>query len=227
MLKNRSYETELLDADNIPKKDLFQNLSELHTINKLLGGYKITFKGLSKILKKNKKTVIADIGSGGGDTLKEIYKWNKGRYDLKLFGIDLKQDCIEYSVSNNPNNDITFICDDYRNAHNHIEKIDILHACLFCHHLNENDIVDLIKFAQNHKITLLINDLERNPFAYYSIKILTRIFSKSYLVKNDAPLSVWRGFKTSEWKSMIKKSGAKNFVLQKKWAFRHLVIVYA
>ena len=87
--------------------------------------------------------------------------------------------------------------------------------------------MELIKFAQANKSTLIINDLERNAVAHYSIKLLTKLFSKSYLVKNDAPLSVLRGFKKTEWKNIIQQSRAKNFSIKYKWAFRHQVIIYA
>lgn len=228
MFKLRSYTKELLDADNIPDEDLYQNLKELDVINALLGGYKMTFSALKKVLKKNKEYTIVDIGSGGGDTLKRIFKWNQTEnFNLKLYGIDLKQTCVNYSSNVNPNTEIKFICDDYRNIYNHLPKVDIIHACLFCHHLTEMEISELIKFSQANKSTLIINDLERNAFAHYSIKYLTRFLSKSYLVKNDAPLSVLRGFKMKEWKKLIKESGAKHYTINYKWAFRHEVIIYA
>jgi len=228
MFKNRSKRLELLDADEIPEMDLFQNLKELHFINKFLGGYRITFDGLKKIIKNDREYTLIDIGSGGGDTLKEINVWRKtNKYKINLVGIDLKQTCINYSLQNEEINEITFICDDYLNALKHINNIDIIHASLFCHHLSEDKIIELIAFAQKAKATLLINDLERNPIAYYAIKFLTSLFSSSYLVKNDAPLSVLRGFKKREWKNIIEKSNATNYSLKNMWAFRHQVIIYA
>jgi 2-polyprenyl-3-methyl-5-hydroxy-6-metoxy-1,4-benzoquinol methylase len=227
MFNKRSDTKELLDGENIPKADLYQNLRELDTINNLLGGYNITFNALKKVLSKNEQLTLVDIGSGGGDTLKRIQSWNtKHGFNLKLYGIDLKQVCVDYSVENN-NSDITFICDDYRNIKKHISQVDIIHACLFCHHLTEQEIIDLVKFCHHNKITLVINDLESNIFAYYGIKILTTLFSKSYLVKNDAPLSVLRGFKKADWKSIIIETGAKKYSIKNKWAFRHEIIVYA
>ena len=227
MFKTRNHNKELLDGEHIPETDLFLNLKELHAINKWLGGYKISMNAFKKVLIHKNEFVILDIGSGGGDFLKEVSKWNlKFKFNLKLYGIDIKQSCINYSVQNNPLANISFICDDYRNAFNHITKVNIIHACLFCHHLNEKELVELILFCTKHKITLIINDLERNRFAYYAIKILTRMFSKSYLVKNDAPLSVLRGFKRSEWNAILKKAGAKIYSLKNKWAFRHQIIVY-
>jgi len=228
MFKNRSKRLELLDADEIPEMDLFQNLKELHFINKFLGGYRITFDGLKKIIKNDREYTLIDIGSGGGDTLKEINVWRKtNKHKINLVGIDLKQTCIEYSMRDEHFSEIKFICDDYLNALKHINNIDIIHASLFCHHLSEDKIIELIAFAQKAKATLLINDLERNPIAYYAIKFLTSLFSSSYLVKNDAPLSVLRGFKKREWKNIIEKSNATNYSLKNMWAFRHQVIIYA
>jgi SAM-dependent methyltransferase len=227
MFKNRSYTKELLDGDSISSQDLFQNLKELNTINNLLGGYRISFNALKKVVVKTKPLVFVDIGCGGGDTLKQIQNWSrKYNYNLKLVGVDLKPVCIDYSVKNN-NSEIEFICDDYKNVLHHISKVDVIHACLFCHHLTEDEIVGLIKFCKSHHITLIINDLERNPIAYYAIKFLTQLFSKSYLVKNDAPLSVLRGFKKSEWERIIKQAEVNDYSINYKWAFRHEVIVYA
>jgi 2-polyprenyl-3-methyl-5-hydroxy-6-metoxy-1,4-benzoquinol methylase len=227
MLKYRSTQKELLDADDIPTADLFQNLKELDTINTLLGGYNITFSALKKIIEPRKFYTLIDIGCGGGDTLKHIKKWQtKKHLNLNLVGIDLKPVCIEYANQQNPAQNIHYICDDYRNMFQHVDNIDIIHACLFCHHLTETQLIELIRFALERGITLIINDLERNPIAYYAIKTLTHLFSKSYLVKNDAPLSVARGFKKKEWIAIINKAGATHFSVKNKWAFRHEIIIY-
>jgi hypothetical protein len=227
MFRIRSTQKELLDAEVIPDADLFQNLKELHVINSLLGGYQISLNALKKIDLKNQTYTLVDIGSGGGDTLKTIFKWaQKNKIQLKLYGIDLKSTCVNYANQNEPNASLNFICDDYRNIHLHVNEVSIIHASLFCHHLSSIQIIELIQFAIKHKAILIINDLERNRFAYYAIKYLTKVFSKSYLVKNDAPLSVLRGFKKKEWIEMIQLAGAKNYSVKNKWAFRHEVIVY-
>lgn len=228
MLNARSTKKELLDGENIPEKDLFLNLKELDTINTLLGGYNISLSALKEISKDNNRYSLVDIGCGGGDTLKHIYKWTqKSKATILLTGIDIKPVCIEYARANTKELPITYICDDYRQLYTHTEKVDIIHACLFCHHLNEMQLVELVQFALKHKAILVINDLERNPIAYYSIKWITQLFSKSYLVKNDAPLSVARGFKKEEWEDILVRAGATNYTVKNKWAFRHQVIVYA
>ena len=227
MLKYRSDKNELLDGDHIPHEDLFQNLKELDTINTLLGGYKISLSALNTVIQNEKPYTLVDIGCGGGDTLKYIFKWNKNaKKNISLVGIDIKPVCIKYATSNTAALPIRYICDDYRCLYKHESSVDIIHASLFCHHLTEEQLIELVKFALKHKAILIVNDLERNPIAYFSIKWLTQLFSKSYLVKNDAPLSVARGFKKREWEVILSKAGAINFTIKNKWAFRHQVIVY-
>ena len=226
MLKHRSTRKELLDRDNILKEDLYQNLKELNAINTLLGGYKITFAALKKITESDKTYSLIDIGCGGGDALKQINTWGKqNNRTFNLYGVDIKPECIEYAATNTTKDPIKYICDDYRNVFNHLKQVDIIHACLFCHHLTESELIELVQFAVKNKSTLVINDLERNPIAYYAIKILTTLFSKSYLVKNDAPLSVARGFKKKEWLDILNKAGVKKYSVKNKWAFRHEVII--
>lgn len=227
MFSKRSDKKELLDKEDIPVKDLYRNLDELHFINKTLGGYGISLSAL-KAAAPHPATIV-DIGCGGGNMLSEIHRWSsKHKRSDRLIGIDLKQDCINYALEKGfDRQGIRFIRDDYRAVLKHVDKVDIIHACLFTHHLSDQEIVNLIDFARRSGATLVINDLERNAMAYYLIKWLTALFSRSYLVKNDAPLSVARGFKKSDWQRYIHKAGVKRYSLSWKWAFRHQVIIYA
>lgn len=228
MFKHRSNDKELLDAAYIPENELFRNLRELDFINNWLGGYRISFAALKKVILNNRPNILVDIGSGGGDTLKRMNRWQKRKdLTLRLYGIDIKQVCINYSITNKPDREIDFICDDYRNIYNHVPEVDVIHASLFCHHLTEQELVELIRFALQKEAVLIINDLERNALAYYLIKFLTALFSASYLVKHDAPLSVLRGFKKQEWIEIIREAGAVKYSVKNKWAFRHEVIIYS
>ena len=226
MFKHRSYQPELLDAEYIPKEDLYQNLRELDFINTWLGGHDITVKGIKKLITKSysDSISIADVGCGGGDNLKAIANWSrKNGVFVRLIGIDIKDNCIHFAKENCKDYpEITFIQSDYRLVNQHF---DIILSALFCHHLNDDQMVEYLSWCQKYSdIGFLINDLERNPLAYHSIKILTSLFSKSYLVKNDAPLSVARGFKRSEIEFHMKKASIPSYLIRWMWAFRYLII---
>lgn len=228
LFRYRSNEKEYLDNSHIATKDLYRNLIELDVINKQLGGYNASLKGLSDILKTKKAVrTILDIGFGGGDSIKQLSKFaDKNNTKLFFYGVDLKSDCFNYAEDNlSALNNKKLICDDYRNISAELLKqIDVIHCSLFLHHLTDEEIISLFKFGKSNQCIILANDLHRNWFAYYSIKFLTALFSKSYLVKNDAPLSVKRGFKKSELVSLLEKAGFKNYSVKWSWAFRYIVI---
>lgn len=228
MFKSRSARKELLDAENIPQQDLYRNLYELERINTLLGGHAVTVSGLTKLaLNRTTRYRILDIGSGGGDTLKHVAEWGrKNGYQFDLTGVDLKNECIQYASNYcKEYPEITFIQSDYRNVVKEDVTYDIIITSLFCHHLTNEELQELFDWSTNHaKIAVILNDLHRHPLAYYSIAFLTLLFSKSYLVKNDAKLSVLRGFSRRELQHLLQPF---TFELRWKWAFRWLVIIRA
>lgn len=230
LLRVRSYEKEYLDASNIETKALYRNLIELDIINKWLGGYKASLKGFTDILKFKKNVLkILDIGFGGGDSIKQLSLY-AGKLNKKVFfyGVDLKLDCVKYAENNlDTIHNKQLICDDYRNISKELlNKIDIIHCSLFLHHLTDDEIIDLFKFCKTNNCIILVNDLHRHWFAYYMIRLMTVIFSKSYLVKNDAPLSVKRGFKKTELISLVKDAGFIDYEIKWTWAFRYRLIAY-
>ena len=88
-------------------------------------------------------------------------------------------------------------------------------------------MTEILTWMKQHStVGFFINDLHRHPLAYYSIKWLTGLFSKSYMVKNDAPLSVLRGFKRGELETFNVQCSILNAQLKWKWAFRWLLIAY-
>ena len=143
--------------------------------------------------------------------------------NVLLTGIDINRECISYAERLPANRDIQFICADYKEVHFPAAP-HVIFSSLFCHHFTEEELVFMIRWMkQNSRLGFFINDLHRHPLAYYSIQLLTRFFSKSYLVKNDAPLSVKRGFTRTEWKALFAAAGIPDFECRWKWAFRWLL----
>ena len=227
MLTERSYEPELLDEEMIPREAFSRMLYEINYINTWLGGHKITLKGLKAFDPGGmpQPIHIAEIGSGGGDNLEVIYHWAQAHnIEVQLTGIDIRPECVAYAREHTKELPIEYIISDYRLA-TFDKKPDIIFNSLFCHHFKENDLVFMLKWMkENSRCGFFINDLHRNTIAFSSIKLLTHLFSKSYMVKYDAPLSVRRGFTKKEWQSIFKEAGINNASIEWKWAFRHLVI---
>ena len=224
-LRARSGTKELLDADDVPFEAIKKNMQELNRINSLLGGHAITINGFKQLLGSRKKITVCEIGCGGGDNLKAIEKYcNRHKIDCSFIGVDIKAECLEFARQQYPEMNCTWICSDYRETV-FTEPPDIIFSSLFCHHFDEIELVEMLKWkSSNSTIGFFINDLHRHVLAYYSIKWLTAAFSSSYMVKHDAPVSVTRGFLRTDWKMLLAKAGVNSASVQWKWAFRHLVI---
>lgn len=223
--KQRSLKKEILDQSDIPFKDIERNLKELEWINSHLGGHAVTINGLKNLIGERKVISICEIGCGGGDNLNAIDTYCK-RNDISVnfIAIDINKDCIAYARANVISQKVDFIISDYSTVNFQNPKSDIIFSSLFCHHFSDDQLVQMLAWMiDNASVGFFINDLHRHPLAYHFIKITSKIFSKSYLVKNDAPLSVLRGFKKTEWKRLITEAGLKNVSVKWCWAFRYLV----
>lgn len=225
----RSSEKELIDAPGIPIRDWETCLKELNTVNTYLGGHSITIGGVKQLLSSQTTRVsIAEIGCGGGDNLNAIQRWNrKNRIMIHFIGIDINKACTNYAEKNCANlGSAEFICSDFRKLSFGSQVPDIIFNSLFCHHFSNEQLVDMLHWMKtNSRTGFFINDLQRHPFAYYSIKWLTRFFSGSYLVKYDGPVSVLRGFRKNEWENLFRLAGIQHYTIKWKWAFRYLITV--
>jgi 2-polyprenyl-3-methyl-5-hydroxy-6-metoxy-1,4-benzoquinol methylase len=188
----RSNQKELLDRDDIPFGDISQNMQELEFINKYLGGHQITLMGLKKFIESTSNLPgelhICEIGCGGGDNLMAIANWcKKQKLEVRFTGIDINKECIQHASVHCKNLNCSWIVSDYRKVQ-FSTRPHIIFTSLFCHHFTDDELIDQLRWMKEESTYgFFINDLHRHPIAYHSIKLLTQLFSKSYLVKNDAP----------------------------------------
>ncbi len=224
MLKQRSNQPELMDDLTLSGEELRQNLYELEVINNWLGGHKVVLNALNRLAATGAQPLrIADIGCGGGDTLKSIACWaRRKKITVELTGVDANDFMVQYARQRcQAYPEISVAQHDVFSEVFARQPYDVIVCSLFCHHFTDAQLVRL--FGQLHgqaQQAVIINDLHRHWFAYYSIKWITRIFPSSYLVRNDAPLSVWRAFKRSELQELVRQAGVDVFELRWMWAFR-------
>ena len=208
-----------MDDFSIQDERIDEALNELKIINKYLGGISTTKSALSYFIQSKKGELkILDIGSGSSDNLLSA----KNKYpDLKIISIDKNL----RALSNSKNQTKKINSDAFKLPFKS-NSCDIVHAALFLHHFNEAQIQILLKeFLRMAKLGIIINDLQRSYFALLGIKILTVLFSKSEMVKNDGPLSVKRGFTKAELVKLFKDVRVQNFFIKWKWAFRWMVVI--
>ena len=220
-LKKRSYEPEIIDDFSIDDERIDKALSELNIINSFLGGYSVTKKGLNefrKMVPSNGKIKILDVGAGGSD----LFILRQNGFALKPVSLDKNIRAAKFLKRKDPRLDI--VCADAFNLPFKPKSFDVVHASLFLHHFKEKSIGRI--FEELRKISIddiIVNDLRRSYVAYLGISILTGIFSKSKLIKNDGPLSVKRSFKRSDLKNIFNNHEFSFVIIKRNWAFRWLI----
>ena len=227
----RSSEDEIMDDLNGSGKDLDQALRELDTINYLLGGNYVTLNGIDQLLHATplpRILDIVDVGCGGGDILKRIRALlDRKNIRATLTGIDANKNVVAFASTHTlPSMNIRYEYVNIFSEEFKAKRFDIVTGTLFFHHFTNNQLVEFLRQLKGQaSLGLIINDIHRHWFSYYSIKWLTQLFSKSAMVKHDAPQSVLRAFSKEELVAILQQAGIVNYRIRWRWAFRWQVIV--
>lgn len=224
----RSTQVEMMDDFTLGADIIYPIMEELEVINKFLGGYRVFFNAFERISLHDGMT-ISDWGCGGGDSLRMIARWAKKKgLIINLTGVDATLSAIEYARQKSVHYPrISYLVSDVLNDPMKPEQFDIVISSLFTHHFEDKNWISLIqKMYDCAKKAVIINDLNRHWLAYYSIGVLTRIFSKSEMVKHDSQVSVLRSFTKNELIDLLDLAGIKRYEIKWMWAFRNQVILY-
>jgi 2-polyprenyl-3-methyl-5-hydroxy-6-metoxy-1,4-benzoquinol methylase len=184
----------------------------------------MTVKSLKKVLSnhpKEQEVVIADIGCGHGDILRDVAKFGrKNGYKMKLIGIDANPTAIAYANELSAEfPEISFKTEDIFSDKFKNREFDVVLATLFLHHFKEPQLVSFLKNTlKQTKIAVIVNDLHRHKLAYYLFMLLSA-FIKNKMIIEDGLTSVLRGFKRNDLERISKKLKVKAQISWK-WAFR-------
>lgn len=216
-----------MDDFTISGEVIGQTLRELDTINHLLGGNSISVGAVKWLLRHRDWHSLADLGCGSGEMLLLLNRaaQRQGR-TLYLFGVDANPFIADYARQH-VGNVAQILCEDIFSEAFSSRRFDVIHACLFLHHFTHKQLVGLFRqLAGQASTAIVVNDLQRHWLAYYSIKWLTYLFSKSYMVRNDAAVSVSRGFTRSELVHILREAGLQHYTLRWRWAFRWQLVIF-
>ena len=229
--KYRTDAIEIMDDFALQGENLLDALDKIASINRLLGGNKLTLQGLQSVIKtlpKDKEIMIVDVGCGNGDMLRVLAHYAKEQhYTFKLVGIDANQFTIDYAKKLSENEPtITYLCNDIFDADFSNLKYDILLCTLTLHHFKEEEILKLVSvFYKNAAVGMVINDLQRSTLSYRLFQVVCFVFQLNEMPRKDGLVSILRGFKKKELIDFSEKLRFKKYSIQWKWAFRYQWII--
>jgi 2-polyprenyl-3-methyl-5-hydroxy-6-metoxy-1,4-benzoquinol methylase len=229
--KYRTDEPEIMDDFEMEGLILQNALDKIASINRLLGGNKVTLDGVIKLIKSNpkqEKITIIDVGCGNGDMLRYLADYAK-KNDLifDLIGIDANNFTINHAKSLSLKYaNISYSCEDIFHENFKIKKYDIVLCTLTLHHFKDDEILNLMQLFYNNSTTgIVVNDLQRSKLAYRLFQALCFVFRLNSMSRQDGLISILRGFKKNE---LIKYSQQLKFTKYKiewRWAFRYQWII--
>jgi hypothetical protein len=207
---------ELMEGD-CSYEDFRDCLRSLETVNRWLLGYRPTLAWLERLSHGLRETIhIVDVGSGGGDFLRQIAGWARRRgIAVQLTAIDLNPYAVRAAAESTPRElGITWVTSDameYRPE----KPMDIVVSSLLAHHLEDEEIVALLRWMEaTTQLGWFINDLERAEWS-------SRMFAWvrwHWLVRHDGPVSFRRAFRKEDWGRLLAAAGIpREAVAIEKW----------
>ena len=181
-------------------------LRSLEQVNRWLLGYRPTMKWLERRLSGLRQPVhIVDVGSGGGDLLREIARWAR-RHSIAvlLTGIDLNPYAARAAAESTPKEiGISWVTGNAL-VYQPEKPIDIVVSSLMTHHLENEEIVALLRWMEaTAQVGWFMNDLERSVWASRLFGWFARMVRWHRFVRHDGPVSFQRAFREEDWVRLL------------------------
>lgn len=150
-----------------------------------------------------------DIACGGGDLPLELNRRARGGgYDLTVDGCDVSPVAIEVATETNrgdPGDAKFFQIDALRDELP--DGYDVAITSMFTHHLERDDVVDLLRRMAAKTRLVIVNDLVRSWYGWLGVQAVVHVVSRSPVVHVDGPRSIRASFTIDEMRKMAEEAG--------------------
>jgi hypothetical protein len=112
--------------------------------------------------------------------------------------------------------------------HPPFQGCDIVTASLVFHHFTNDQLPGIFRALLSvARLGVVVNDLHRHALAWLLIRAATRVLSRNRMIRNDAPLSVQRGFRQADLRQLRRQPGLEAIHWSWRPFFRYLIIAPA
>jgi len=226
-MSERSNELELIDLgpSHFNKEEYIQLLEEMELMGHLSGGDRAGLKAFKRLKKKPQS--ILDVGCGGGHF---AYRLSQLYPEAQVVGIDISPEAIAFAQKKypDPSGKLSFKHLEHKELNEPPKSFDVVTASLVCHHMEDKEIINFIRRAQNvAKQAIILSDLHRTNLSSLTFHIRAPFHFKSRLIFHDAPISIRRSFKKKDWTHYLVEAGIpeKSYSITWHWIFRWLVVI--
>jgi ubiquinone/menaquinone biosynthesis C-methylase UbiE len=223
-LQSRQREEEWMDAPDVDPEQLRLSLRFIRRINAFLRYPQVTLWHLTRLSrhwKKGEKISILDLATGSGDIPRAILNWaRRRRFNLRMIAVDLHAETIRVAAALDP--ELKAARADARQLPFADKSVDYAHTAMFIHHLDEADVVSVLKEMDRvARRGIIVTDLIRSSRAYRWITLFT-LFANPMVV-HDARVSVAQAFTEREIMDLFQAVGIRYVRYRRHFGHRFVV----
>lgn len=224
---------ELMDTETVSFEDFRGCLRDLATANVLSLGYRPTLRFLDRLrradrLPRGRPLRILDVGSGYGDTLRQVARWaHEHAVPVELIGVDMNPWAARAATEATPAGMaiewVTANVFDYAKS---AEPADVIVSALFTHHLNDEEVVQFVRWMERQAGTAwFVNDLHRAHVAHGFFRGLSSLMRWHRFVRHDGPVSIARAFRHADWTRSLHAAELPAGAATLRWVFPYRLCV--
>ena len=198
--------------------ELEGSLADIRVVNRYLGDRRALLKHLSAKIAGKEAFSVLDVATGSADLPVMIADWaRKAGVAARITGVDINERTIEFAGKQTAGYpEITLQVADGLRLPFAAQSFDFVICSKTAHHLSDADALRLVKeMLRVARHGYIVMDLRRSWIAYGLIYLLTRIFTRNRLTRNDAPLSVLKSFTSGELAALALKAGSPAFTVSR------------
>ncbi|HZH30198.1 MAG TPA: methyltransferase domain-containing protein [Pyrinomonadaceae bacterium] len=222
----RSYELEHLDKGDYTPEEYEGCLVELRRINKWMGDAWALRASLVPEIERAglREFSLLDVGAGSGELLRVAARAarERGWRAARLVGLELNERSARAIVEESRGfAEIGAVRGDAFHLPFADGAFDYVVCSLFTHHFRDEGVVEILReFRRIARRRLFVIDLHRHAVAYLLYTTVGRLFLRNRLTREDGALSIRRGFRAGELRTLAAKAGLKDVEVRRRFPFR-------
>jgi SAM-dependent methyltransferase len=221
LFAERRLDRELIDGPALAHEALAKSLDQVAAANRWLGGERSLRRHLAHL--RQEEVRVLDVGTGNGWVLHRLLAWARaggGRW--RGVGLDLHPQVIAIARGARAEGAAPLVRGNALDLPFSSGGFDVALCTLTLHHFtNEGAIRLLAELGRVARKLVLVSDLERQPLAYLSARVLALTWWRTNpFTRFDGPLSVLRSFTPGELKDLGRRSGLERVEVRRHFPFR-------
>jgi len=183
--------------------ELEANLRDIERVNRFFGG----IAPLARVLETTGAIEILDVGCGAADIPRALlYRARRHGRTLAITCLDRSEQMLE--IARRQNDSLRFVHGDGDALPFADGSFDVAMCSLTLHHIEAREAVGFLRELRRvSRVTPLVCDLRRTPFAYAATWTYAQLFTRNRLTRHDAPVSVLRAYTLDEAVELAREAG--------------------